>query len=540
MLLVLRGDAEPAGAPPAPVAAPADGVVLYPVDGQKHVPLVFPGHELPDPIPEAHGAMGGYPVTAAFPADVAVRKARATLQDDAAREVECWASSPDKPADPRNPWAQQNAICLIAKKPLAPATTYSVRMSAEADGKAWSRAWSFTTAGADEGRDRAVEALVKRLNEYRKGAGLEPAAADPDLSAPCQAHARYLELNYDIKDLNWNDEDSALPGYSAEGRRIARRSSITAGLGADAAADWAVASFISRETMLDSGLREMGVGAVPHLSGGFFWVIDAQERRARDAAGAALFPAPDQKGAPTAYPSGEALPIPDADAKAAPGYAVTAQFLRRTTVEDVEARLTDDAGKEVEAYVSTPARPAFRGVPQQCIGLVPKAVLRPDTKYTVEMSAKVGGQAWRRTWSFHTAGDSDDADSALAAAAVESLNAYRKTAGVSPVALDEKLSKACRLHARYLARNIDNPAVQGLGMHDEDLSLPGATAAGRRAGKASVISQEADAAAAVDGWIATLFHRLPLLNPDLKKVGYACARPPDQSWICVMDAEAGP
>ena len=119
------------------------------------------------------------------------------------------------------------------------------------------------------------------------------------------------------------------------------------------------------------------------------------------------------------------------------------------------------------------------------------------------------------------------------------LNAYRQTAGLPPVTLAEKLSKGCRQHARYLVRNIDKPAVQGLGMHEEDSSLPGATPEGRRAGRASVISREPDASSAVDGWMDTLFHRVPLLNPDLKTVGYACVRLPDQGYICVMDAESG-
>ena len=523
-----------------PPAAPADGVVIYPVDGQKQVPTAFPGHEVPDPIPESHGGVGGYPITATFRAKVAVRKARATLEDDAGQEVEAWASSPEKPADPDNAWAQGNTICLIAKKPLRPGAAYAVRMSAAADGKEWSRAWKFTTAGEDEGRDQAVEAFVKRLNAYRKAAGLEPAAADPDLSAPCAAHARYLAKNDDVKGLDWNDEDPSLPGYSEDGRRVGRRASVDGGAGPEATADWAVASFLPRELVLDAGLRKLGVGAASRLSGRYFWVIDAQDRRGQGAAAdVVLFPASDQKGVPPAYPTGESVvPVPDGDGAARPGYAVTALFPWGAAVSDVEARLTDDAGHDVDAYVSTPARPAIRGVPQHCIGLVPKKPLRPDARYTVALSAKVGGEAWTRTWSFRTAGDPDDAD-ALAVAALASLNAYRRTAGLPPVVLDDELSKACRLHARYLVRNIDRPEVRGLGMHDEDPSLPGATPEGRRAGRASVVSQESDGDGAVDGWMNTLFHRIPLLDPDLKKVGYGCARLPDQGWICVMDAAPG-
>lgn len=526
--------------PDAPAAPPTDGVVIYPVDGQKGVPVAFPGHEFPDPVPEAHGGVAGFPITASFPRGVAVRKAQVTLLDADGREVEAWTSSPEAPADPRRPDAQQNTVCIIAKKPLAPGRAYAVHLSAEAGGKDWSRAWTFTTAGADEGRRQAVEAFLKRLNAHRKAAGLGPVSADPDLCAPCTAHARYLERNFGQKDLNWNDEDAALPGASDEGRRIARRALVDAGGGAESSADWCVASFIAREMVLDAALRRLAVGAAPHASGGFVWVIDAQGGRGeRGPAEAVLFPGPGQKDVPTAYPSGEAPPISDADGAAPCGYAVTALFPPRTAVADVEARLADEAGKEVEAYISTPKNPAIRGAPQRCIGLVPKSVLRPGAKYTVVTSAKVGGEAWTRTWDFHTAGDSDDDEAAFAATAVESLNAYRRTAGLAPVTLDEKRSRGCRLHARYLARNIDQPAVQGLGMHDEDASLPGATPEGRRAGRASVVAREPDAGAAVDGWIDTLFHRVPLLNPDLKTVGYACVRLPDRGYVCVMDAGPG-
>ncbi len=514
--------------------------MIYPVDGQKDVPVAFPGHEVPDPIPEAHDGVAGFPVTASFPPGVAVRKAHAALLDADGQEVEAWASSPEAPANPRHADAQQNTICIIAKKPLAPGRTYTVRLSAQADGKAWSRAWTFTTAGADEGARRAIDAFLKRLNAHRKAAGLDPVSVDPDLSAPCTDHARYLERNFDKKDLNWNDEDPALPGATDEGRRTARRALVDAGAGPESSADWCVASFIAREVVLDASLQRVGVGVAPHAAGGFVWVIDAQSGRGeRGPAEAVLYPGPGQKDVPTAYPPGEELPIPDADGKAAPGYAVTALFPPRTAVADVEARLVDEAGKEVEAYVSTPKNPAIHGAPQYGIGLVPKAVLRPGAKYSVVMAATVGGEAWRRTWDFHTAGDTDEAEAAYAAAAVEALNVYRRKAGLSPVALDEALSKGCRLHARYLAKNIDQPAVQGLGMHDEDASLPGATKEGRKAGRASVVSREPDAGAAVDGWIDTLYHRVPLLNPDLKTVGYACVQLPDQGYVCVMNAESG-
>ena len=340
------------------------------------MPPSFPGHELPDPVPDAGGAAAGYPVTATFPEAATVKKAQVTLRDADGREVEAWTSSPEQPANPAFAWAQQNTICAIAKMPLAPAAAYTVHAAAEVDGKAWARDWTFTTAGEEEGQARAVDGLLKRLNEYRKTAGVSPTfTIDPDLSAPCLTHARYLAKNFDEKDLNWNDEDSRLPGCTDDGRRIARRSSVNVGAGPAPTADWAVGSFITRMMTLDPRLGRLGGFACRPASGGFVWVIDAQSGRdaARRSTEAVLFPAPDQTDVPAAYPAGDgAIPVPKPDEKAPPGYAVTALFAADAAVEDVEGRLTDDAGKEVEAYLSgSPAQPAVGGFPQHAIGIVP-------------------------------------------------------------------------------------------------------------------------------------------------------------------------
>ena len=246
--------------PPTP--PPADGIVIYPVDGQKGVPVAFPGHEVPDPVPEAHGGVAGFPITASFPPGVTVRKARATLLDADGFEVEAWASSPEAPADPHRPGVQQNTVCVIAKKPLAPGCTYAVRMSAEAGGKAWARAWAFTTAAEDAGVARAAEAFLRRLNDHRKAAGVAPVSADPDLSAPCAAHARYLEQNIGQKDLNWNDEDQALPG-ATEARAPHRPGGRwwTAAAGRSRRRTGA-SPRCPRELVLDAGLQAVGVAAV--------------------------------------------------------------------------------------------------------------------------------------------------------------------------------------------------------------------------------------------------------------------------------------
>ena len=184
------------------------------------VSVAFPGHEIPDPIPEAHGAAAGYPITATFPP----RARRPQGPRDAARRrrqrgggVGVVAGGAGRPAPRRHP-AEHD----LSHREKAAGGRENLCRAHVGRGRRQgvvARAWSFTTAGEDEGNQRAIDAFLKRLNGYRRAAGVEPMSADPDLSAPCAAHARYMERNFDEKDLNWNDEDASLPGATDAGRR---------------------------------------------------------------------------------------------------------------------------------------------------------------------------------------------------------------------------------------------------------------------------------------------------------------------------------
>src|SRR5436190_21311668 len=126
-----------------------------------------------------------------------------------------------------------------------------------------------------------------------------------------------------------------------------------------------------------------------------------------------------------------------------------------------------------------------------------------------------------------------------AAKVVERVNVHRKAAGLDPLVLDPILSKGCAAHAEYLVRNVDHPSTEGLGLHSEDAKLPGYTKEGERAGKASVIFLGLEGTAAVDGWIGSLFHRIPLLQSRLRKVGYGVAKGGPAKVTLVLDATNG-
>jgi len=122
--------------------------------------------------------------------------------------------------------------------------------------------------------------------------------------------------------------------------------------------------------------------------------------------------------------------------------------------------------------------------------------------------------------------------------ALERINFYRKAAGLKPVTADPALSKACLAHAQYLVTNADQPSAKGLGMHKEDPSLPGYTKEGSKAAASSVIYPTDDKVAAVDGWMATLFHRVPLLDSRLTKVGLGFAKGDKSGGFFVVNTSA--
>lgn len=131
------------------------------------------------------------------------------------------------------------------------------------------------------------------------------------------------------------------------------------------------------------------------------------------------------------------------------------------------------------------------------------------------------------------------ASDADAAPVLERLNAHRKAAGLDAVIADPALSKGCAAHATYLVKNIDQPSAQGLGLHGEDPKLPGYTKEGERAGKASVIYLGKEGPDAVEGWMGSLLHRIPLLQSRLKKIGYGVARGGPAKSTVVLDSTNG-
>jgi hypothetical protein len=129
----------------------------------------------------------------------------------------------------------------------------------------------------------------------------------------------------------------------------------------------------------------------------------------------------------------------------------------------------------------------------------------------------------------------------LRSQALKSINAQL----VHDVTADASLSEGARLHAAYLNRHPEQ-IVAWPDAHEEYVDHEGFTSAGAWAGSHAVIHPGAKSAQdAIDGWMGTFYHRLPLIDPGLMGIGWGvektCAvldvtslcAPADRSWEVV-------
>ena len=125
--------------------------------------------------------------------------------------------------------------------------------------------------------------------------------------------------------------------------------------------------------------------------------------------------------------------------------------------------------------------------------------------------------------------------------ALEQVNRHRTAAGVPPLAYDPALGAAARAHAEYLAAN---PNQWEPSAHGEVPEAPGFTGRrpadraalfGYRGSVGEIVHFAGPAEQAVDGWMETLYHRLPLLSPDTAVIGYGVAATPDGRFVNVLD-----
>lgn len=379
-----------------------------------------------------------------------------------------------------------------------------------------------------------AERVVDRLNRYRKAAGLGHVTLDADLSRGCLAHARYLAEHIDSQTATADDvrkEDPLKPGFTAEGDR-AGESAMVAFAEPPTALDRWMGRLFSRVPLLSPDVRSIGVGCERNARGEWVCVLDPLRGRGEPIV---VCPAPQEHDVPLAFAGGPEV----TDAKAVGGFPITVTFPPGKKIANAGIELRDDNDKAIEGWSWTPEKPLSAAFQRNTIALIPKELLQKNRVYQVKASADVDGKPWRLAWSFTTEDDSDSKGE-WAKKALAKVNVYRANAGLPPVALDDKLSRGCLAHARYLAVNADHPSLLGLKAHDEDASLPGYSDEGKQAGKASNLAiGDYEPLDGIDSWMATLYHRVGILEPNLKTIGFGCARGKRLGWITVLNVLAG-
>src|SRR6476659_1657340 len=79
-----------------------------------------------------------------------------------------------------------------------------------------------------------------------------------------------------------------------------------------------------------------------------------------------------------------------------------------------------------------------------------------------------------------------------------------------------------------MVQNQGSDAMAGLNPHTQRSDLPGASAAGAACAKAAdLYPRVSDLGVAIDAWMAGLYHRRPMLDPQLERIGVGYARLPD-------------
>jgi uncharacterized protein YkwD len=386
---------------------------------------------------------------------------------------------------------------------------------------------------APESPQVLADQFLLRVNRYRKNAGLGSVSLDVELSIGCRSHAQYVMKNFNPQTANLANlaEEPGKPGFSKEGQ-AAGTLALVAFAEPGAALDRWMGRLADRLALLNAETQTIGLGFERNAKGEWICVCDPVRGAGESVV---IYPAPNQQDVPLAFSGGPEL----TDAKATGGYPVTVTFAPARTVTEAAIELRDDRKKSVAAWTWTPDKPLARGNHRNTIALIPKELLRSNHAYEVLAKAKVDGKPWSKVWRFISEDDSDS-KGLWARKALAKVNAYRHRAGLAPVQIDDKLSAGCLAHARYLVLNADHSAILGLGAHDENEKLPGFTEEGRRAGKSSDIAiGDYEPLDGVDAWMATLYHRVTILEPNLRTIGFACVRGKRLGWNTVLNVVAG-
>lgn len=120
------------------------------------------------------------------------------------------------------------------------------------------------------------------------------------------------------------------------------------------------------------------------------------------------------------------------------------------------------------------------------------------------------------------------------------LNQLRRQLKLPLLTVSSSLSSAARSHAAYLVQNPEQYDVNGHAELPGQAGFTGTTGQERASywgwlgGVAEVIAPGGRAEDAIDEWMATLYHRLPLIDPDTDQIGYGWAGGPEGGYNVLL------
>lgn len=197
-------------------------------------------------------------------------------------------------------------------------------------------------------------------------------------------------------------------------------------------------------------------------------------------------------------------------------YAMTWDRLTSTPTQSADTRVPKVAA-------SKPAEEPAKSAPQKAVAKT--VVSKP--RDAVEVAAAAPAAA------AEPPGDSRSAKDTSSPIWLKRLNDFRNSAKLAPVGIDPKMSDGDRKHSIYIVKNAGDVLLHGgdLGAnaHTEDRATSWYTPEGDAAARSSDLADRVSLAGtpvpdpqlwAIEGWMVVPFHRLFLLNPTLRTVGF--------------------
>jgi uncharacterized protein YkwD len=255
------------------------------------------------------------------------------------------------------------------------------------------------------------KAALDRVNQYRANLGVPALVEDAAMAEGAEAHAYYYLFNFgrpQLQGLGIHSEDQSLPGFTGTNSVLRdRHFGYTGARGAEvinhvftpegSVQVWIDSVFhryplLARETTVAGyGEAQFGIASIAVMDVG---LGDPGKGEA------IVYPKPDQTSVPASFNGGE-VPDPAPQGTNYPvGYPVTLQAGMAQTLTISSARLSGPDGKEVPSFTLEPGKSAVAAFEWALLAQQP---LTPGARYTVDVTGKVDGQDFSRSWSFTVA-----------------------------------------------------------------------------------------------------------------------------------------